>query len=168
MNLLYLILYAFVLKNSSEVRQGLKNQLIIIRANEVRSLLPSISLKLSMMNKYFWIVNGYFLYELIVNGLIPTIMTNSDEFNPVDNVMQQVYDLLIIVALLFVLRPRVWPEFFSVGLLDAPFGEADGNIEMEERRLAPLLQTVIDEKAFNSMKSNNQDKSQLSSYSFNS
>ena len=40
-----------------------------------------------MMNKYFIIVNGYFLYELIVNGLIPTIMTSTDDFNPVDNVL---------------------------------------------------------------------------------
>ena len=45
----------------------------------------------------------------------------------------------IIIAILFVFRPRKWPEYFSVGLLDVPFGEADGNIEMEERRIAPLL-----------------------------
>lgn len=66
-------------------------------------------------------------------------MSSSDEFNPTEIVLQQFYDLFIILCLLFVFRPRVWPEYFGVGLLDAPFGEADGNIEMEERRIAPLL-----------------------------
>lgn len=57
------------------------------------------------------------------------------------------------MGLLFVFRPREWPEFFGVGLLDAPFGEDDGGMEVEERRIAPLLSTVIDEKVFNSTRS---------------
>ena len=48
--------------------------------------------------------------------------------------------------LLFIFRPRKWPEFFSVGLLDNPFGEDDGGLEAEERRIAPLLTTVLNDK----------------------
>ena len=40
-----------------------------------------------------------------------------------------------------------------MGLLDAPFGENDGSLEMEERRIAPLLTTVIDDRILNSIKS---------------
>ena len=55
--------------------------------------------------------------------------------------------------LLVVFRPREWPEFFGVGLLDAPFGEDEMGVEIEERRIAPLLHTVINEKALNSFRS---------------
>jgi len=36
-----------------------------------------------------------------------------------------------------------------VGLFDGVFGE-NGGLEREERRVAPLLTTTIDEKVFNS------------------
>lgn len=112
-------------------------------------MLEAITLKLSMMNKFFFVACCYFLYELIINGLIPTFDPEQDQPDPYTNVIQQFYDLFIISCLLFIFRPRKWPEFFGVGLLDNPFGD-DGELDAEDRRLAPLLTTVLNDKVFNS------------------
>ena len=111
-----------------------------------------------MMNKFFVVASFYFLYELIINGLLPTFNPDQDSFDPYANVIQQFYDLCVIAALLFIFRSREWPEYFSVGLLDNPFSDNEAGLEIQERRLAPLLTTVIDEKIF---RSNNTNKSSL-------
>lgn len=111
----------------------------------------AISLKLSIMRQYFYVSSIYFFYELVINGLIPTFNGDSDAFDPYANVIQQFYDLFIISCLLLVFRPRMWPEYFSLGF-EANFPNAQDE-EQEVRRLAPLLNAVIDDKAFQSNRS---------------
>jgi hypothetical protein len=41
-----------------------------------------------MMNKFLAIACFYFLYELIINGLIPTFNGDNDTFDPYKNVAQ--------------------------------------------------------------------------------
>ena len=72
MNLLYLVLFIVVVKNTLETRASLRIQFNIVRNNEVRQLFDAIKLKLQMMNKFFFVACFYFLYELIINGLLPT------------------------------------------------------------------------------------------------
>jgi hypothetical protein len=47
--------------------------------------------------------------------------------------------LSIIACLLIIFRPREWPDYFSVGLLDGQINDNEGDREIEERRIAPLL-----------------------------
>jgi hypothetical protein len=63
--------------------------------------------------------------------------------------------------LLVVFRSRKWPEYFRVGLIDAAFNE-DIDHELDDRRIAPLLNVEVDEKVFYSQ------QSKLSSCAFNS
>ena len=74
-----------------------------------------------MINKFFVIACFYFVYELLVNGLFPTFTdaSASANFDPYRNVTQQFYDMFIITLLLVTFRPRVWPEYFGVGIFDA-------------------------------------------------
>lgn len=74
------------------------------------------------MAQFFFVVNVYFFYELIINGLIPTFESEGDTLDPMSTVFQQFFDLTIVVALLFVLRTRRWPEYFSVELFEMQFG----------------------------------------------
>ena len=78
------------------------------------------------MNKYFFIAGLYFFYELVINGLIPTFESESDQFDPYANVIQQFYDLAIIFSLLVVFRPREWPEYFNLGF-DTSFLDLQDN-----------------------------------------
>lgn len=87
MNLLYLVLFIVVVKNTLETRANLRMQFNIIRNNEVRQLFDALRLKLSMMNKFFVVACCYFLYELIVNGLLPTFEPDQDSFDPYANVV---------------------------------------------------------------------------------
>jgi hypothetical protein len=121
-----------------------------------------MALKLKMMNKFFLICCAYFFYELIINGLLPSFdNAETESFDPYANVIQQFYDLIIITSLLVVFRPRKWPEYFRVGLIDAAFNE-DNHREIEDRRIAPLLNVDIDQKVFMSK------QSKFSSCNFNS
>ena len=103
----------------------------MIRENEIDQLNEAVTLKVGIMTKFIAIAVAYFGFELVINGLIPSVelaakqttsrTSTSQNFNPWEEVIQQYYDLAIIIAILFVFRPRNWPEFFSVGLID---GEA--------------------------------------------
>jgi len=64
----------------------------------------------------------YFGVELVINGLIPSLNYSDSiedrKFDPWSDIIQQYYDMVVIFALLLVFRPRVWPEYFSIGLLE--------------------------------------------------
>ena len=108
------------------------------------------------MNHFTLIAWCYFLFELIVNGIVPAFQSEQEQFDPYTGVIQQFYDLTIIGSLLIIFRPREWPEYFSVGLLDGGQGfnnDNENGLEVEERRIAPLLQTKITEKLLNSIRS---------------
>ena len=130
LNALYLILMVIVLKNASETRNLLKAQQRCIHDNEIDQLRSSIDLKVGIMTKFIVIAVFYFGFELVINGLIPSVelaakqSTHSgtqSSYNPWEEVIQQYYDLAIILCILFVFRARKWPEYFTVGLFD---GEA--------------------------------------------
>ena len=85
--MLYLALFVVVVKNTMETRQMLRQEYNILRSNEVRQLLEAIKLKLAMMNKFMLISCFYFLYELIINGLIPTFNQTNNDLDPYQNVV---------------------------------------------------------------------------------
>ena len=69
----------------------------------------------------------YFGFELVINGLIPSVelaarqsthSSSQSTYNPWEEVIQQYYDLAIIMSILWVFRTRKWPEYFTVGLID--------------------------------------------------
>ena len=135
----------------------------MIRENEIDTLLPSINLKMSIMNKFMVIAIAYFGFELIINGLIPSVelaakqttrssSSSSRSYNPWEEVMQQYYDLCIIVAILLVYRPRYWPELFSVGLYDGEAADiAQANqLIVDEYKVVPFYCANIDNKVLHS------------------
>ena len=70
-----------------------------------------------MMKKFTVLATFYFMYEIIINGLIP-YMREGEDFSPVYVVLNQVFDFMITLSLLVTFRPRVWPEYFSLGIMD--------------------------------------------------
>lgn len=164
LNALYLILMIVVLKNTYDTRAILKGQQRVILDNNVENLEPAINLKVRIMTCFLWIAAAYFGFELVINGLIPSVelaskqttgstaSNGSSNFNPWEEVVQQYYDLAIIGAILYVFRPRKWPEFFTVGLYDGDLddvGETNSQL-VEQYRVVPLYQTQIDKKLLHS------------------
>ena len=73
LNALYVILMVIVLKNSHETRSLLKAQQRCIHENDIEALKSSINLKVSIMTKFIVIAILYFGFELVINGLIPSV-----------------------------------------------------------------------------------------------
>lgn len=77
-NLLYLALFILILRNSLFVLRILKMHFEIVRNNEVFSLQTTLDLKISMITKFIFIASAYFLFELVVHGIIPLLRTAND------------------------------------------------------------------------------------------
>lgn len=73
LNALYLILMVIVLKNSHETRSLLKAQQRCIYENDIEQLKDAIDLKTGIMTKFTIISVFYFGFELVINGLIPSV-----------------------------------------------------------------------------------------------
>jgi hypothetical protein len=73
LNSLYVILMTVVVKNGYETRRLLKEQHRVIYENNVEPLMPSVNLKVKLINQFIWIAAVYFGFEIIVNGLLPIV-----------------------------------------------------------------------------------------------
>ena len=60
----------------------------------------------------------YFSFELLYNGIIANFMSPIRHMNPFNGVIQELFDLVLIGALCGVFYPRIWPEYFSIGLFE--------------------------------------------------
>jgi len=161
LNALYLVLMIIVLKNAHETRNLLKVQQRCIHDNEIDQLRPSVDLKVSIMTQFIVIAVFYFGFELVINGLIPSVelaarqsthQQQQSSYNPWEEVIQQYYDLMIIMAILWVFRSRRWPEYFSVGLFDGEDSDVGATMEqlVEQYKIVPLFSTTIDSKLLHS------------------
>ena len=68
--------------------------------------------------------------------------------------IQQYYDLFIILCILWVFRCRRWPEYFTVGLFDGEATDFASTIEqlVDQYKIVPFFSTTIDNKLLNSSK----------------
>lgn len=68
--------------------------------------------------------------------------------------IQQYYDLVIILCILWIFRSRKWPEFFSVGLFDGESNDVSSTIDqmIEQYKVVPFYSTTIDQKLLHSFK----------------
>ena len=95
LNALYLVLWIVVTKNALETRGLLKAQMSVIVENDIDTLYEAVSLKVSIMNKFLCIAFLYFSFELIINGLIPSVemaakqthSSNQVTYNPWEEVI---------------------------------------------------------------------------------
>ena len=161
LNALYLILMIIVLKNAIETRTLLRAQQQVIHENDIFQLMDAVNLQVSIMNKFICIAILYFSFELVINGLIPSVelaakqtthSSNQVTYNPWEEVIQQYYDLAIIIGILWVFRARNWPEHFSIGLFDGEAQDFNQTNEqlIEQYRIVPFYNTKIDSKILHS------------------
>lgn len=61
-----------------------------------------------------------FLYEIIVNGMIPLVSQNSYNIDVIGTLMRLFFELGSICMLMWCFRPRHWPEYFNLNIYDAP------------------------------------------------
>jgi len=107
------------------------------------------------MTRFIVIAVFYFGFELVINGLIPSVelaarqsthQSAQSSYNPWEEVIQQYYDLAIIVCILWVFRSRQWPEYFTVGLLDGEVSDMTNAMDqiVEQYKVVPFFSTTID------------------------
>lgn len=80
-NVLYVVLFVIVFKNCLQVLKILKLHYSIIQSNDVFSLEETIVLKISIIRKFTVLASIYFLYEILVHGLVP-MLKEAEDFNP--------------------------------------------------------------------------------------
>ena len=109
------------------------------------------------MGSYITIAFFYFAFQLIVNGLIPTVqfVTESNDtsnYEPQHELIQQYYDFFIIMGILITFRSRKWPEYFTVGLFDGEATDFDGQLDdmMDKYKIIPFSEAIIDQRMLNS------------------
>jgi hypothetical protein len=104
-NILYLALFIFVIRNSLFVLRTLRMHYEIVRNNDVLSLQATLKLKISMMTKFIYIATAYFLFEIIAHGILP-LLWQDDQFDAFTTIFHQFYEFTINASLLWVFRPR--------------------------------------------------------------
>jgi len=81
----------------------------------------ALRLKLSMIRKFVVIVTAYFVFEVMIHGALPLIFSADFNFEIFDKflfILHSVYDFFINVALLYTFRPRKWPEYFFLDVIE--------------------------------------------------
>jgi hypothetical protein len=100
----------------------IRDELVFARAENNEIFYPCFILKGAIMKRYFLTVFLYFLYEIVINGIIPIfnqIFTwdnaESDaNMNALPGLRQHIFDFIIVSAILVNFRPRQWPPLFNI------------------------------------------------------
>jgi hypothetical protein len=73
-----------------------------------------------MMSGFIVVCNVYFSFELAIHGLLPMIeiFTGPLLGDTLTTLVHQSMEFIITLSLLCVVRPRDWPEYFGIGLLE--------------------------------------------------
>lgn len=94
-----------------------------------------------MMGRFMTVMCTYFIYEVCINGLYSVFRSLMIEGEPIIDpyatVNQQFFDILIIVSLLIVVRPKVWPRFFHVAFLE------DYEVLLENESMLPIVREYV-------------------------
>ena len=125
LTLLYLILFTIVLKQTISTLEIIKDLVLLERAGGNAVFLPCLTLKGIIMKRYMLAVLFYFFYEIVINGIIPLVsqilnwdtITQNINMDPKPALRQHLFDLVLIMAILAIFRPRNWPQFFHTRLI---------------------------------------------------
>lgn len=96
-----------------------------------------------MMKQFNYLIILYFGFELIAHAVVPiftTILSEAIDLATIDTLMgliHQFYEFLIVLGLLAIFRPRDWPDYFNLNILDR-FGNNDNAQNEEPPKLAPM------------------------------
>lgn len=77
LNILYVYLFVVAFKGTMETRQLVQAEITLSQAGNANQLQPALALKKAIMTRYLALVIVYFSYEILLNGIIPGLMTAS-------------------------------------------------------------------------------------------
>jgi hypothetical protein len=72
-NMLYIYLFAQAFSNTRKTKNFIKGQIIVSQTSNMPQIIPALQLKLNIVNRYNLVMCTYFWYELLINGLLPTV-----------------------------------------------------------------------------------------------
>jgi hypothetical protein len=73
LNMLYVYIFLEVLSNCKKTKTFIKSEIFIAQTTDMPTLLPSLQVKYKIMTRYTMVVCTYFFYEIIINGLLPSV-----------------------------------------------------------------------------------------------
>lgn len=80
-----------------------------------------------MMKGFIALCNIYFTFEIVMHGILPFVelLVGSILDETITTLVHQSMEFLITIALLGILRPRDWPEYFTLNMLDQSFSHEE-------------------------------------------
>jgi hypothetical protein len=75
-NMLYVLLFVIVMRNSLNVLALLRVHYQIVRNSDAGVLEANLQLKISMMKKFMLLMIMYYFYEVVIYGIIPMASTD--------------------------------------------------------------------------------------------
>ncbi|CDW83108.1 UNKNOWN [Stylonychia lemnae] len=142
-NILYFCLYVYIVRNTLIVLVNLRSHLNVLRTNNIGNLQETLILKISIMRYFAFIATAYFSFEIVAHGILPYYLL-SDGFDSLTTILYQIIDLIILSCLLWTLRPRQWPEYFNLGILEDFGFSYQHNDNQQSIQLAPMREALID------------------------
>lgn len=79
LNMLYVFLFLEVFANCKKTQTFIKAEIVIAQSTDMLSLMASLQLKYKIMTRYTMVVCAYFFYEIVINGLLPSLAAIVDQ-----------------------------------------------------------------------------------------
>ena len=83
--------------------------------------MPSIDLKVKIMNRFLLFSIYYFTYEFVVNCFLPFKFDILPFRSQIADVIEQYYFLGIMLSFIYIFNAREWPLYFEVGQIDGTY-----------------------------------------------
>jgi hypothetical protein len=86
---------------------------------------PALRLKYKQYSMMYKSLSLFLCTQILVYVIIPVMMINSSEdeqeiYDRNTNIFQHFCEVIMIGVLMVVFRPRVWPDFYTLGILESP------------------------------------------------
>ena len=91
----------------------------------------SVKVKLQMMKGFIQVSRIYFIFEIVMHGVLPMISLLAGDLasDTVIALLHQSIEFLVIMSLLVMLRPRDWPEYFSLDIFENQELQSENGLE---------------------------------------
>jgi len=144
--IMYLVLLFIITRLCIFNIRILKIQLNLMRENGVTILVPAVKQKLLIMAEYMVVAVCYFLFEIIVHGIIQFAVQQTEDVQRFIMIFHEMFDFFVIFMLLLILRAKKYAAYFSLSLLESQaFGNQVDNEDEDRRIIAPLLTVTVPE-----------------------
>ena len=143
--LFYAVAFVHCLRSLRLNINTVRVHLAFSRRNDVHFLDSGLMLKRRMLNFFFVLVTMYFLFKFAEVGVMQFWAWKYERLQRNLTVASHIADLSAVFVFMLIFRSRNWPQFFGLGLVEAPLLQGEFRA-LPDQQIAPILQTLVNDK----------------------